>query len=124
MIYRIGDVVNIKSNSGVYRYFYEAMRYFHITEKAKLITDENIVPRGMVWELEPPPMDSDRFTRHWIILNRVNDPSPFSDDVIYLVRNAQGDVMITDSSYFELVRPSSLEEARANPPIGELYKLY
>lgn len=121
MIYRIGDVVNIKSNSGVYRYFSEAMRYFHITEKAKLVTDEDLVRGGMVWELKPPPMDSDRFTKHWIILNRVNDPSPFSNDVIYLVRNAQGDVMITDSSYFELVRPSSLEEAMANPPIGELY---
>lgn len=121
MIYRIGDVVNIKSNIGIYRFLYEAMRYFNITEKAKIVTDEYLVRRGMVWELKPPPMDSDRFTKHWIILNRVNDPSPFGNDVIYLVRNAQGDVMMTDSSSFELVRPSSLEEARANPPIGELY---
>ena len=93
--YKIGDVVKIIDFGDCYDTYTDAIIYFGIANNKNVIRHDYFNGRTG-YKIEKPEYFSET---NWVIINKAIHGT-FNDEVIYCLKSAYGDYMISGSTYF------------------------
>ena len=94
--YKIGDVVRISDYGDCYDTYTDAITYFGIANHKNVVENESYDGR-IYYKINKPEYFSET---NWVIVNKAIHGS-FDDEIIYCLKSAYGDYMISGSSYFK-----------------------
>ena len=95
--YKIGDVVKIINFGDCYDTYTDAIIYFGIANHKNVVTNDYYNDR-IYYKIIKPEYFSET---NWVIINKAIHGS-FDDEIIYCLKSAYGDYMISGSSYFKI----------------------